>query len=96
LYAVRRTVSRRVLVVLAIVVASLVGPLVAATSPHLHKTLLRFLQHFLVGFLLADLLVLDRLRPARRRLRWDVLALATTIGGMCSSIYLLHNVRVAS
>ncbi len=149
LFAVRRTSARRAVLVLAVVLTSAVGPLVAGTSPHLHNTLLRFLQYFLVGFLLADLMVLDQLVPRRRLLRWDVLALAavplvvmlhthsgaarwipgswvqlvgelavpwlclvaylgvfrgvvlnafltlplvTTIGGMCYSIYLLHNV----
>jgi len=150
LFAVRGTVARRVLLVAAIVVTSAVGPLLADTSPHLHNTLLRFAQYFLVGFLLADLMVVGRLLPTGpRRVRWDVLALAavpvvvmlhtqtgatrwlpaashqlvgelavpwlcllgylgvfrgvvlhafltlplvTTIGGMCYSIYLLHNV----
>jgi peptidoglycan/LPS O-acetylase OafA/YrhL len=149
LFAIRRTAARRAAIVLGIVLTSLVGPLVAQTSPHLENSLLRFTQYFLVGFLLADLLVLDQLSPRRRRLGWDALALATvplvvmlhtgtggarwlpgayhqqvtevavpwlflvaylgvfrgvalnafltrrlvtTIGGMCYSIYLLHNV----
>lgn len=77
LLALRVVRTRRATLAAVIVVASVLGPLVAATSPHLHNTLLRFTQYFLVGFLLADLLVLDQLRPERRRLRWDVLALLT-------------------
>ncbi|MGI3783806.1 MAG: acyltransferase family protein [Janthinobacterium lividum] len=153
LFAIRSTAARRGVIALIIVVSSAVGPLVADTSPHLHNTLLRFLQYFLVGFLLADLMVLGRLQPGRRLLRWDVLTLATvpvvvmlhtdtgvarllpaslhqltgelavpwlflvaylgvfrgvalnafltlrpitTIGGMCYSIYLLHNVFLNS
>jgi peptidoglycan/LPS O-acetylase OafA/YrhL len=149
LLAIRRTAVRRATIVLAIVLTSALGPWVASTDPHLHNTLLRFAQYFLVGFLLADLMVLDQLRPTRRLLRWDALALATvplvvmlhtrtglavrlppssaqlcvelavpwlclvaylgvfrgvvlnrlltlplvtTVGGMCYSIYLLHNV----
>ena len=149
LFAIRRTAARRTAIVGAIVLTSLVGPLVAQTSPHLENTLLRFAQYFLVGFLLADLMVLEQLAPVRRRLGWDALAaatvplvvmlytgtaaarwlpaashqlvtelalpwlfllaylgvfrgvvlnafltlrLVTTIGGMCYSIYLLHNV----
>lgn len=149
IFALRDVRARRGVIVLGIVVTSIVGPLLAGTSPHLHNTLLRFVQYFLVGFLLADLMVLEELTPPRRRLRWDLLALATvplvvmlhtdtgwarllppalhavtaelavpwlvltaylgvfrgpllnalltlplltTIGGMCYSIYLLHNV----
>ena len=151
LFAIRRARTRRGVMALVIVAASVVGPALAATSPHLGNTLLRFGQYFLVGFLLADLMTTESLRPARRSLGWDgvvvvgavlvvmlrtgtglarwlpgpaglqeVLALVllpwvclaayvgvfrgrvlnhaltwpfvTTIGGMCYSIYLLHNV----
>lgn len=149
LFAIRGAAARRGVIAVLIVLTSAVGPVVADTSPHLHNTLLRFAQYFLVGFLLADLMVLGRLEPSRRLLRWDVVALAsvplvvmlhtesgvarllpaaahpvlgelvvpwlflaaylgvfrgvalnalltlpviTTIGGMCYSIYLLHNV----
>ena len=150
LLAVRAPAARRSLLVGAVLLTSAVGPQLAATSPHLENTLLRFLQYFLVGFLLADLLVTGQLRRPRGRLVWDVAALATvpvvvmlhtqsgvatwlpagsarglvaevalpflflvaclgvfrgvvlnaalrlplltTVGGMCYSIYLLHNV----
>ena len=149
LFAIRGARARRAAIVAGIVVLSWAGPLVAHTSPHLENTLLRFAQYFLVGFLLADLMVLGQLTPSRRSLGWDALALATvplvvmmhtdtgaarwlpgpahqlvgelavpwlflvaylgvfrgvvlnafltlplitTIGGMCYSIYLLHNV----
>ena len=77
LFAIRRTTTRRTAIVLAIVLTAVVGPLAAQTSPHLHNTLLRFAQYFLVGFLLADLLVLGRMAPRRRWLGWDALASAS-------------------
>lgn len=151
LFALRGTALRRLVLSGAVVVTSLVGPQLAATSPHLENTLLRFVQYFLVGFLLADLMVTGQLRRPRGKVVWDVLALATvplvvmlrtrtgvaswlptgsgvtwltteaalpwlffvaclgafrgvvlnaflrlplvtTVGGMCYSIYLLHNV----
>jgi peptidoglycan/LPS O-acetylase OafA/YrhL len=122
LLAISRPVARRAVLVSAIVLTSALGPLAAGTSPHLHNTLLRFAQYFLVGFLLADLMVSDQLRPTRWLpgpsawllgelvVPWLCLVaylgvfrgvvlnavltlpLVTTVGGMCYSIYLLHNV----
>ncbi|SER03594.1 acyltransferase family protein [Microlunatus flavus] len=150
LLAIRSPAVRRTVIVAAVVLTSLVGPQLAGVSPHLENTLLRFAQYFLVGFLLADLMVSGQLRRPRSLL-WDALALATvplvvllhtgtgvatwlpsdtparwvaaelalpwlflvvclaafrgvvlnaflrvplvtTVGGMCYSIYLLHNV----
>jgi peptidoglycan/LPS O-acetylase OafA/YrhL len=154
-FAVRSAAVRRQLLATAIVVTSVIGPLIAGTSPHLENTILRFAQYFLVGFLLADLWTTRRLKPERPTsprsgLIWDLtgigclvtgimlhtgsglagllpgpeglrdvialtllpwicfiayiavfrgfvlnagltLPLLTTIGGMCYSIYLLHN-----
>jgi peptidoglycan/LPS O-acetylase OafA/YrhL len=149
-FAVRNAAARRAGIAALIVLTSIVGPLLAGTSPHLENTILRFAQYFLVGFLLADLWTMRELTPARRNPLWDLAAvgslvlgimlhsgtglapalpgsqslrdavalvllpwvcfiaylavfrgavvnavltrpLLTTIGGMCYSIYLLHN-----
>jgi peptidoglycan/LPS O-acetylase OafA/YrhL len=149
LLAVRAPAVRRLGLVAAVLVTSYAGPQLAGTSPHLENTLLRFAQYFLLGFLLADLMVCGQLRRARGTVAWDLAALAsvplvvmlhtqtgvatwlpaaarypvaelalpwlflvgclavfrgvalgallrlplvTTVGGMCYSIYLLHNV----
>jgi peptidoglycan/LPS O-acetylase OafA/YrhL len=151
LFAIRRAGTRRAVIAAAILATALVGPVLAGTSPHLENTILRFAQYFLVGFLLADLMLTGQLQTSRRALWWDLLAagtvplvimlhtgsglatwlpggpsvrhagaelllpwlcflaylavfrgrvanalltipLVTTIGGMCYSIYLLHNV----
>ena len=150
-FAIRHALQRRAVMIAAIVVLSIVGPIVAGQSSHLENSILRFSQYFLIGFLLADLWTSEQLRPARRSAWWDVVVAAciplvimlhtgtglanwfpgpadggnklslvllpwlcfaaylgafrgvvanavltnrwiVTVGGMCYSIYLLHNV----
>jgi peptidoglycan/LPS O-acetylase OafA/YrhL len=82
-FAVRSARARRTLIAAAIVLCSIVGPLLAGTTPHLENTILRFAQYFLVGFLLADLWVREQLKPAgRRNPLWDVAALACLVAGV--------------
>ncbi len=151
LFAMKGARARRAAISVSILGMSVIGPALAAQNVHLENSILRFAQYFLVGFLLADLMICEQLRPRRRHLGWDlVVACAvplivmlytgtglssalpgsaelrsqqvlvllpwlcfaaylgvfrglvfnalltyrwiTTIGGMCYSIYLLHNV----
>lgn len=83
-FAVRSARDRRALIAAAIVFCSIVGPMLAGTTPHLENTILRFAQYFLVGFLLADLWVSEQLKPdeGRRNLAWDLVALVALVAGI--------------
>jgi peptidoglycan/LPS O-acetylase OafA/YrhL len=145
LFAIRNKVARRSIICAACVVSTVLGWLFISPGDRAYLSILRFDHFFLIGFLLADLYLVDWKRRPSRSWAWDALSIAgwpvlfycwgagaerdpivvtmlapwavlalycaafrgpltnavivndgiTTIGGMCYSIYLLHNPALA-
>jgi peptidoglycan/LPS O-acetylase OafA/YrhL len=146
LFAVRNKIARRGIIAAVCAISTVLGWLFIAPGDRAYLSILRFDHFFLIGFLLADIYLVDWKRKPSRSWAWDafsvicwpalfyfwgagsgerdpvlvtllapwaVLALycaafrghltravlvntvITTIGGMCYSIYLLHNPALA-
>jgi peptidoglycan/LPS O-acetylase OafA/YrhL len=77
LFAVRQRVVRRGLFLLLAVLAIAVQPSLRQLDPRVALSIAGNLQFFLIGFLLADIFLLDWKTPARRSVYWDA---ATFLG----------------
>jgi peptidoglycan/LPS O-acetylase OafA/YrhL len=75
LFKIRRTALRRS-VIAAIIAASIFNEwLFIGPESRLYLTIVRFLHFFLIGFLLADIYLLDWKESPAKSLRWDVVSL---------------------
>jgi peptidoglycan/LPS O-acetylase OafA/YrhL len=79
-FRIRDVVRRRMVLCGAIVLGSTLGSWLAGTTPHLEHSILAYSQYFLVGFLMADLMLADQLRPRSRNALWDLAALVAFAG----------------
>lgn len=79
LYAIPRTLDRRIVIVAGIVVAIVIQRYWVEASPRLSLTLLNFLQFFLLGFLLADFYLLEWRVPSTNQHAWDAAGLLSWI-----------------
>jgi len=149
IFAIRRTSYRRAVIIGLCFLSIILGFVLITPGDRLSLTIVRFLHFFLLGFLLADLYIIDWKESPRKQWRWDMVSFIgwpilvlvwnisafwptvppvssdsylsqilfplcafflycavflgpftnriitnpwiTTIGGMCYTIYLLHN-----
>jgi peptidoglycan/LPS O-acetylase OafA/YrhL len=75
LFAVRNSVKRRLLMVGLIVLMEAAQTKLLLLSPRFGLSIFSYLQFFLVGFLLADIILLEWKTPARN-FYWDIVAIA--------------------
>jgi peptidoglycan/LPS O-acetylase OafA/YrhL len=76
LFAVRNTALRRSMLVLSAVLMTAVQASFLDAPPRFSLSILGYLQFFLLGFLIADIFLVEWKAPARKPLCWDILALA--------------------
>ena len=76
IFTVRNRALRRSSLLAAILLILLVQPLLLAQSPRASLSVLAYLQFFLIGFLLADIFLVDWKESPRQHLGWDLVALA--------------------
>jgi peptidoglycan/LPS O-acetylase OafA/YrhL len=146
LFAVRNKIARRAIIASICVLSTVLGWLFISPGDRAYLSILRFDHFFLIGFLLADVYLIDWKRQPARSWGWDAISIVcwpllfffwgagagerdpvlvtmlapwavlalycaafrgrltnpvignagiTTVGGMCYSIYLLHNPSLA-
>jgi peptidoglycan/LPS O-acetylase OafA/YrhL len=75
IFLVRNKAVRRSVIVGAIAGSILFEWLFIAPESWMYLTILRFLHFFLIGFLLADMFLVDWRQSAAKSLRWDIVSL---------------------
>jgi len=75
IFLVRSKLARRSVIVAAIAVSVMTEWLFIGPESWMYLTIIRFLHFFLIGFLLADLFLVDWKGSAPKSFRWDVVSL---------------------
>lgn len=78
-YAIPRTLDRRIVIVAGIAAAILMQRYAVAANPRLSLTLLNYLQFFLLGFLIADFYLSEWRAPSANQRAWDAVGVLSWI-----------------